>query len=45
MTVWFVNAASAVVLDAHDVAWRRFVIGERDAPPARASDALADRDE
>jgi hypothetical protein len=45
MTVWFVNAASAAVLDAHDVPWRRFVIGERDAPPPGASDALADRDE
>jgi len=42
LTVWFVSAASAQLLDAHGVPWRQFVVGEREAPPPGAIDALSD---
>ena len=42
---WFLNEATASVLDARGVAWRDFLIGERAQPPHTAHSVLAnDRD-
>jgi hypothetical protein len=37
---WYVNEPAAAILDAHDVDWRRFVIGERPDEPADAHPVL-----
>ena len=44
LTLWFVNATAARLLDEHGVAWRPFLVGEREAPPDGAARALTTGD-
>ncbi len=37
---WYVSAAAARLLDAHDVGWRQFLVGSCPGPPAGARPAL-----
>jgi hypothetical protein len=37
---WYVDEAAVLLFDRHGVDWRRFLVGERAAPPAEARDAL-----
>jgi hypothetical protein len=40
--LWFINEFAARVLDAHDVRWRPFLIGEAAEPPPGARSPLTD---
>ena len=45
LIVWYIADATAEILTRHSIAWRQFLIGEIDTPPANAFCVLGEKTE